>query len=190
LEIGNLVKESFEYVKEALWGKWTRWLLLMISTIIFPLIGGYQMEIFNGKKHAPEPEQWVHLFINGLKLCIAGLIWAVPVIIVLVFLGDASIIALAGGGILANPVIIAAGIGGLIIALLLAVILGFIISLFWTAGQVRLGKTGDFGGAFNVPAITATIRKIGWSKGSFNPNLFFSRATISCGSKNARSKNS
>ncbi len=162
MEIGNLVTESFEYSKEALWGKWVRWLLLIISTIIFPLILGYGMEIYKGKKPAPEPEHWVHLFINGLKLFVAGLIWAIPVFLVFLFLGGASIFALVTGGIFANPAAIAAGIGGIIIAFLLAMILAFIISLIWTLGQVRLGRTERFGEAFNVSAITATIRKVGW----------------------------
>jgi hypothetical protein len=162
MEIGNLVTESFEYSKEALWGKWVRWLLLVISTIIFPLILGYGMEIYKGKKPAPEPEQWIHLFVNGLKLFVAGLIWAIPVFIVLIILGGASIVALVTGGIFINPAAIAAGVGGIIIAILLAVILGFIISLIWTLGQVRLGMTERFGEAFNVTAILATIRKIGW----------------------------
>ena len=139
-----------------------RWILLVISTIIFPLMGGYQMEIFKGKKPAPEPEQWVHLFINGLKLFVAGLIWAIPVIIVLLVLGGVSILALVAGGITMNPVAIAAGIGGVIFAILIAVILAIIIELIWTMGQVRLGRTERFGEAFNVGAITATIRKIGW----------------------------
>jgi len=162
MEIGNLVTESFEYAKDALWGKWVRWVLLVISTIIFPLIGGYVMEIYKGKKPAPEPEQWVHLFVNGLILFIAGLIWAIPVFLVLLILGGASIFALVSGGIFTNPAAIAAGVGGIIIAILFAVILAFIISLIWTLGQVRLGRTERFGEAFNVSAILATIRKIGW----------------------------
>ncbi len=162
MEIGNLVTESFEYAKDALWGKWVRWLLLVISTIIFPLIGGYVMEIYKGEKPAPEPEQWVHLFVNGLILFIAGLIWAIPVFLVLLILGGASIFALVSGGIFTNPAAIAAGVGGIIIAILFAVILAFIISLIWTMGQVRLGRTERFGEAFNVSAILAIIRKIGW----------------------------
>jgi hypothetical protein len=162
MEIGKLVTESFEYAKEALWGKWVRWILLMVSTIIFPLILGYQMEIFTGKKPAPEPSEWVRLFINGLKLFVAGLIWAIPVLLVLLILGGASLFALVSGGMFANPAAIAAGIGGILIALILAVILGIIISLFWTIGQVRLGRTQRFGEAFNVSAILDTIRGIGW----------------------------
>jgi hypothetical protein len=162
MDIGKLVTESFGYAKDALWGKWVRWVLLMISTVIFPLVLGYEMEIFKGKNPAPEPEHWVHLFVNGLKLFVAGLIWAIPVFLVFFILGGASIFALVTGGILANPAAIAAGIGGIVIAFLLAVILAFIISLIWTLGQVRLGRTERFGEAFNVSAITAIIRKIGW----------------------------
>ncbi|WP_369425765.1 DUF4013 domain-containing protein, partial [Methanothrix sp.] len=65
-----------------------RWLLLIICCIIFPLFMGYTMEVMRGKKPAPELENWGKLFIDGLKLFIAGLIYAIPVIILaIIFIG-------------------------------------------------------------------------------------------------------
>jgi len=31
-----MLTESYEYAKEALWEKWRKWILLIISAIIFP----------------------------------------------------------------------------------------------------------------------------------------------------------
>ena len=47
-----MLGDSIEYAKDAVWGKWVRWILLVISTIIFPLILGYMMEVYRGKKPA------------------------------------------------------------------------------------------------------------------------------------------
>jgi Protein of unknown function (DUF4013) len=162
MEYGKVVSESIAFAREALWGKWVRWILLIISTIIFPLMGGYEIEIFKGKKPAPEPGNWVHMFINGLKLFVAAFIYFIPILIILFLLGGASLLSLVAGGKLANPTAIAAGVAGLIIALLFAAVVWFILALFWTMGMVRLGKTEKFGEAFNFNAISATIGKIGW----------------------------
>jgi hypothetical protein len=43
MEIGEMLSESFEYTKEGLVGKWMKWILLIICTIIFPLIYGYTL---------------------------------------------------------------------------------------------------------------------------------------------------
>jgi hypothetical protein len=162
MDYGKTVNESVSFSWEALWGKWVRWILLIISTIIFPLMGGYEMEIFKGKKPAPEPGNWGHMFINGLKLFVAAIIYMIPVIIILVLLGGVSLLSLFAGGVMSDPTAIAAGIAGLIIAILFAVVVWFILALFWAMGMVRLGRTERFGEAFNFSAITETISKIGW----------------------------
>ena len=58
MEYGSIIGESIEYAKEAVWEKWTKWILLVVSTIIFPLLLGYVMEIYRGTKPAPELEHW------------------------------------------------------------------------------------------------------------------------------------
>ncbi len=40
MEYGKTVGDSFEYAKEGLVGKWAKWILLIISCIIFPLMHG------------------------------------------------------------------------------------------------------------------------------------------------------
>uniref|UniRef100_UPI00272EB6AC DUF4013 domain-containing protein n=1 Tax=Methanoculleus sp. TaxID=90427 RepID=UPI00272EB6AC len=67
MDYGNMLSDSFGYTKDAVWGKWVQWILLVISTIIFPVIMGYMVRIYSGVKPAPELEGWVGLFIDGLK---------------------------------------------------------------------------------------------------------------------------
>lgn len=170
MEYGNILGDSLEYAKDALWGKWKRWILLILSMIIFPLIIGYCMEIWRGKNPAPEPEQWGRMFIDGLKLIVAAIIYAIPVfLIILIFGGYAffsAIQAAAGSGDLnyypTDLDLLIPIIGAFLVGLLIAIVVSIILSLFSTIGYVRMARTERFGEAFNFGAILATIRKIGW----------------------------
>ncbi len=163
-----MLGDSIEYAKDAVWGKWVRWILLVISTIIFPLILGYMMEVYRGKKPAPDLEHWGKLFIDGLKLLVAGLIYAIPVIIILiVFIGGSimSVMPLLQGNpdyMVTNPDAFMGALAGILVGILIAIIVGFIIGLISTIGMVRLARTDKFGEAFNFGAILTTIRTIGW----------------------------
>jgi Sec-independent protein secretion pathway component TatC len=168
MEYGKMLGDSIEYAKDAVWGKWVRWILLVISTIIFPLILGYMMEVYRGKKPAPEMEHWGKLFVDGLKLFVAGLIYAIPVIIILiVFIGGSiiSVMPLLQGNpdmMVTNPEAFMGALAGILIGIIIAIIVGFIIGLISTIGMVRLARTDRFGEAFNFSAILTTIRTIGW----------------------------
>ena len=51
----RFLSDSFDYTKEALWGRWIRWLLLLVSVVIFPFIYGYVARVMSGTK--PDPER-------------------------------------------------------------------------------------------------------------------------------------
>lgn len=158
MDFGQMLADSYEYTREAVWGKWVKWILLIISCIIFPLIMGYGMEIMRGKKPAPELENWGKLFIDGIKLLIVGLIYAIPLIIIEFLLIGGSMVALSSG----DPTVMMAAIGGMIAGLLVVFIVAIIIALFATMGYIRFARTDQFGEAFNFNAILAHIGKIGW----------------------------
>jgi hypothetical protein len=158
MEIGKGLSESLEYAKEAIWGKWVRWILLIVSTIIFPLILGYEVEVYRGKKPAPELENWGKLFIDGLKLFVIQLIYAIPVIIVaVIFIGTGIFLIVSGG-----PNAWVGAIGSFIAGFILILIVGIIIALVEMMGVVRFARTGSMGEAFNFGAIFDLIGKIGW----------------------------
>jgi len=158
MEISEMLGDSFEYTKEALIGKWTRWFLLIICAIIFPLFGGYSVRIMSGAKPAPELENWGSLFIDGIKLIIISLIYSIPVLIVAFIVLGGSIMALASG----SDSLAAAGIAGLLGGLLIVAILALIIGLISIMGMIRFSRTGSMGEAFNFSAIFETIGNIGW----------------------------
>ena len=158
MEIGKSMSESLEYAQEAVWGKWVRWILLIVSTIIFPLILGYELEVYRGKKPAPELENWGKLFIDGLKLFVIELIYAIPVIIVAaIFIGTGAFLAMSG-----SPNAWMAAAGTFLVGFIFMLIVAIIIGLVEMMGVVRFARTGRMGEAFNFGAIFETIGKIGW----------------------------
>jgi hypothetical protein len=158
MDFGQMLTESYEYTKEALWGKWEKWILLIISGIIFPLLLGYGMEVMRGKKPAPPLENWGKLFVDGLKLFVVEIIYAIPVIILLLLLVGASILSFISG----EPRVIFAAIGAFIVGIIVIVIVAVLIGLVSTLGYVRLSRTDRMGEAFNFNAIFDHVGKIGW----------------------------
>ncbi|MDD1666804.1 MAG: DUF4013 domain-containing protein [Methanomicrobiales archaeon] len=156
MDIGKTLNESFDYAKDAVWEKWVRWLLLIISSIIFPLILGYELEVYRGKKPAPELTDWVRLFIDGIKLFVIQIIYAIPTLIVLFLSIGAAVLAVT------SPTQAMALWGSFAIGILITLIVAFITGLFAAMGAVRFARTGRMGEAFNFSAITDRIGKIGW----------------------------
>jgi hypothetical protein len=98
------------------------------------------------------------MFIDGIKLFIVGLIYAIPVLILsFVLFGSEDMIRSS-----VSP----STIGGLIIAVLMGAIILIIVAITtWlivmTAG-VRFARTDSIGEAFNFGVIFTHIGKIGW----------------------------
>ncbi|MBP2145104.1 hypothetical protein J2129_000558 [Methanofollis sp. W23] len=158
MDYGFMLGDSFEYTKDAVWGKWGKWLLLFISMIIFPVYFGYLMEVYRGTKPAPELKDWVTLFIDGIKFLIVDIIYGIPVfILALVFFGGALMLMASGSDVGA-----VAGAGTVLLGVLVIMVVGFLISLVALFGFIRFARTGSFGEAFNISAILAHIGAVGW----------------------------
>lgn len=155
MDYGNMLSDSFSYAKDAVWGKWFQWILFAISTIIFPLIMGYMVRIYSGVKPAPEPGNWVGMFIDGLKLFVIGFIYGIPLFIIMVIFTVPAIMAADGGDFML-------ALGSLGIGLLLMFIVGIIITLVSTIGMIRFAQKDSMGQAFAFGAILEHIGRIGW----------------------------
>jgi len=158
--------DSFQFTRDTFWGRCGRWILLTISTIIFPFMLGYTMEIFRGSSVPPECNSWLKKFVDGFKYFIASIIYAIPVIIVLIlsmlplimeFMNQVNTENIDFNFSAFLPYLIPL-IGGVIIA----IILGIIISIISMIGIIRMARTNRFLEAFNFSAILKTIRSIGW----------------------------
>jgi hypothetical protein len=159
MDYGNMVGESFAYAKEAVFGKWNKWVMLIIATILLGLpLMGYAMKILRGENPAPEVDDWGTLFIDGIKYLIVAFIYAIPLIIVWVIVVGASIASMMSG----NSTAMMAAFAAMGIGLVVMLVLGIIIAVFEIIGIVRFARTGSIGEAFNFNAILATIGKLGW----------------------------
>jgi hypothetical protein len=156
MNIGRVLNDSFVYAKDAVWGKWARWILLIIASIIFPLIMGYELEVYRGKKPAPEPANWGKLFIDGIKLLIIQIIYAIPTLIVLFLTIGAGVLAVR------SPAGAMAMWGTFAVGIVIALVVAFITGLIEMMGVIRFARTGRMGEAFNFSAILDRIGKIGW----------------------------
>ena len=155
MDYGNMLGESFSYAKDAVWGKWVQWILLAISTIIFPLIMGYMVRIYSGVKPAPEADNWVGMFIDGLKLLVIGIIYAIPVFIIMAIFTIPAILAGGNGDSML-------ALGSLGIGMIVMFIVAIIISLISAIGMIRFAQKDSVGQAFAFGAILEHIGRIGW----------------------------
>jgi hypothetical protein len=162
--IGKTIDGAYFYAKDGLFGKWQKWILLIISCIIFPLFMGYMMRT----DPAPELDEWGSMFIDGLKLFVVELIYALPVIFLdFVLLGSASIAffstlktSTSVGYI--DPNAMMGLLLGIFFGSLIIVIVAVIIGLISAMAVIRFARTNSFSEAFNFSEIFSHIGKIGW----------------------------
>jgi hypothetical protein len=159
MDYGTLIGNSYTYVKDGIIDRVNTWLLLMIATLILTLpLMGYIMNVYRGTNPAPGVENWIKLLVDGILLCIVGLIYAIPVI-VLEFLTVGATFATT---MTTNPAAAMTGMAGAGILAIILIIVAILIAIFSPIGIIRFARTGSFGEAFNFREITATIKKIGW----------------------------
>ena len=197
-----MVTDSFEYAKEALVGKWARWIILIILGlplaltkfvfdpekimnkatgaihwemihwdqlaaliilgIIFEfIISGYLVRIYRGANPAPEIENWIGLFIDGVKISIVWFLWFLPFFIV-GFAAIVMILVTAIGAGTGNSGSILAFLALAIILLIVASVLLIITGLYGYLGVIRFARTGSIREGVHFSKITEMIRNLGW----------------------------
>jgi hypothetical protein len=197
MDYGAVISESIEYTREALAGRWARWLIFIVCSVPFALfpfvfdstkladgatfhwelipwnqlalifiagfllsfiLAGYLVRIYRGVTPAPEFDNWIPMYLDGIKIAIVGFVWFIPLMVVVAFQ-----IALVLGALTGQI----AGSGGLSLALLLVTLLLDVIFLaiavcYSIIGNVRFSRTGSIREGLRFSAITETIRTIGW----------------------------
>jgi hypothetical protein len=161
MDFGNMISESFEYAKDAVFGNYKKWLMLVVATILLGIpLFGYLMEVLRGENPSPEVEDWGTLFVDGIKYLAVALIYAIPLIIVGILIVRAVVAGMAAGT-LADMM---TAFGLIVVGLVIMVIIAIFIAVFEIVGVVRLARTGSIREAFNFNAILVTIKKLGWSQ--------------------------
>ncbi|KLK87642.1 hypothetical protein SZ63_10110 [Methanoculleus sediminis] len=167
MDVVRLISESFGYAKDAIWGRWVRWLLLLVSSIIFPFMYGYTVRVMSGTKPAPELEGWIGLFIDGIKLIVITIVYSIPLMVLTVlpflmyFIPVSSTVTPAGSGpepLISPDLAIFVALAIFVIFILAAIIIG-ILSTF---AAVRFARTGKMREAFRIRTLLTHIGTIGW----------------------------
>ncbi|NYT06259.1 MAG: DUF4013 domain-containing protein [Methanomicrobiales archaeon] len=159
----ELVRRSLAYTREALWERWERWILLAIASIIFPVFAGYTLRIYRGADPAPEIDDWVRLFIDGVLVFAITLLYALPVLLAALILGIGIAPFIAAAVLSFDLQALSGAVALAGSALLVVLVLGLLLWLVYTLAIVRFARTESFREAFRAGAVLATIRRIGWA---------------------------
>ncbi|MCK9631712.1 MAG: DUF4013 domain-containing protein [Methanoregula sp.] len=168
MDVGILFDNALTYIREGIYRQGGRWLKLILATILLGIpMAGYVMRIYRGATPAPEVDDWRSLVVDGLKLVIVSLIYAIPVIILSLI--PYAMVTLsgttrgpAGSVTYMDPGTVGARIAGLLLLMLIIFILEIIIAILLPIASIRFARSGRFSDAFRFGEILAYIRKIGW----------------------------
>jgi hypothetical protein len=163
VEIGEIISDSIKYPSAV----WTKWLILGVILII-PIVNfigiGYLFRIikatFAGIDEVPDFDEVGELFIDGLKIFIVGLIYAIPVVIIGVII---SLIFSFGyqNTTTFSSVDMFAIIAGSLVYVIVAIIVGLIEVM--AIANMALYE-GELGAAFKFSEVMDRIAMIGWGK--------------------------
>jgi hypothetical protein len=171
LDLGNNLQNAFDYAKKMTEdaGRWIILIVLAIIPIINLIVIGYAARVVKetpSSKSPPKLERYVDLWVKGLMVVIALIIYMiVPLIVfgfaiasfVLAFVGGAGMTRGMPGPIWSMPMI---GVGGGLI--LIGIIVTFIFAIIAVMGILHMIYTDKFGKAFAFREIIGKIKKIGW----------------------------
>ncbi|KAF5091255.1 hypothetical protein DSECCO2_05060 [anaerobic digester metagenome] len=173
MRIGEKISNSIEFTNEALFGKWVRWIMLVIASIVMPIMYGYTVRIMRGVQPAYEEESFFSLFIDGVKLLVIYLIYMIiPLIAFAITIGVTAFNVIQTGGNFTMDSLLPIA-GALIAGGVITIIIGFIFMLLNIIGSVRFARTQSMKEAFAFGEIFSTIGKIGWLNYIFSLIVLF-----------------
>ncbi|MDD1763430.1 MAG: DUF4013 domain-containing protein [Methanobacteriaceae archaeon] len=167
MDIGDIISDSIKYPSSN-WGKVLILGVIMIASILIVpifLVYGYVFRIIKatlaGLDELPEFDEIGEMFVDGLKIFVVAIVYAIPVWIIAWIFG-----AIMGGTMTAttttlDPTMIWALFLGNIIFVIVAVIIG-LIEVMAIANMAYYD--GDLGAAFRFSEILDYISRIGWGK--------------------------
>jgi hypothetical protein len=163
MDFGTMLDDAFAYTKQGVFENANRWLKLIIAILCLGIpMNGYVMRIYRSAQPAPEVDNWGSLFVDGLKLMIVGLGYAIPIFILYAITYGSIFLAVLSGstGHMDSAMVSrwAPNIGLVLLMFLVEIAVGLIVPV----ASIRFARTNSFSEAFNVGAILEYIGKIGW----------------------------
>jgi len=166
MEIGKaftFVTDDDEWIKKLAIGGALMLVSILFGALLLPLLVifflvGYQVAIIrnviDGKdRPLPEWQEWGQLFIDGVIVSVAALVYAIPIILLticsLALILPASVEGGDPGG---------GAIAGTVVLTCLAVLFGIALAFITPALYIQYARTGEFGPLFRFGEIVAVAR--------------------------------
>ena len=163
MDFGMILDDAFAYTKQGVFENSDRWLKLIIAILCLGIpMNGYVMRIYRGLQPVPEVDHWGSLFVDGLKLILLGLVYAIPVFILYVIMyGSIFLAAMSESPTHLEAAMKSGGTPNLGLVMLIFIV-EIAVGLIMPVASIRFARTNSFSEGFNVGAILTCIGKIGW----------------------------
>ena len=160
MDFAEMLGDAFTYTREGVLGNTNRWLKLILAIICLGLpFSGYIMRIYRGKAPAPEVDEWGTLFVDGLKLLVVGIVYAIPLLILWAIIYGPFFLGIAGGTM--NQNVLATWKPNFVLMIIFYIV-EIAVTIIMPVASIRFARTGSFAEAFNFSGITGTIGRICW----------------------------
>lgn len=157
MDLGALFMDAARYTKGTFWGRGKDALMLLVSVVIFPLFCGYLVQVLRGENPAP-PVKWsIGMFLDGIKLCLIGVLYAIPVCVAFVVLVGSVAFLYVTDGVSAIEPYLTEIIGGALIVFVLYILTGLFVNL----AMIRFARERRLFAAFSFGEIWRCIDRIG-----------------------------
>jgi len=167
MNIRSIFNDAFDYA-EKMFADLGRLVILIVLTFI-PLVNlvvlGYFAKVIRETPSSEPPalKGYGEMWIQGLKIAVASIIWMIVPIILGGCMALAFIAPIPLSGAKSGALIVL-GMIGIGVAVLVAVVVAFMISIILSMAIVHMIKHNSFSKAFSVREILDIIRRIGWGK--------------------------
>ncbi len=175
VDLSDNLNNSFAFARKLFtdFGRLIILIVLDIIPIVNLIVTGYASKVLKespGADSPPKLEGYGDLFIDGLKIVIASIIYMlIPLLLIAAGLGSFFAAMVTGGspnfmwsGFTPAYMGLLGGTGAVLV--LVGLLVAFVMLILLAAGIAHMIKTGKFGKAFAFGEILNVIGKIGWGK--------------------------
>jgi hypothetical protein len=176
MTLSENLNNSFGYAKALASdiGRYVILLILNIIPVVNLIVTGYGARIIKTTPEVnelPKLERYGDMFIDGLKIAVAGFVYMViPAILMIsgaILMGLGVFAGIPGtmSGSVTIPTAGAFALTGLgALLLLVGLVLAFVVAIFFAMGIAHMLRTNNFGKAFAFGEIRQIIGRIGWGR--------------------------
>jgi hypothetical protein len=163
MDFGMILDDALAYTKQGVFENSDRWLKLIIAILCLGIpMNGYVMRVYRDLHPAPEVDHWGSLFVDGLKLILLGLVYAIPVFILYAIMYGSIFLAAMSESPTHLDAVMKSGWAPNIGLVMLIFLVEIAIGIIMPVASIRFARTNSFSEGFNVGAILNYIGKIGW----------------------------